>query len=281
MSPTNGDSIPAGVGLNVSARAQHPNGVGRIDIRVQGESQLADQARYTRSARSYTTNPRDVTFTAVARVPINAPLRGRITITATAIDVDRQPGSSPPVSVFVRNASTATPRVTQTVLPKSEYSDSVAVHATGDGITTIGLIIRDSTGAIIQRDTVQLPPPFNANVQANIALALPPTLQGRKLGITAFAVDQAGRTGYAVPITRGNSESDIATALIDSTHVVYGRTYPLPQQGIIGDVAVDAARGNVFLSNTAFNLLDVWQSSATGKGFAPNAIPVGSLPWGL
>src|SRR4029078_3584948 len=37
VSPTNGDSIPAGVGLSVGARAQHPNGVGRIDIRVQGE----------------------------------------------------------------------------------------------------------------------------------------------------------------------------------------------------------------------------------------------------
>ena len=63
------------------------------------------------------------------------------------------------------------------------------------------------------------------------------------------------------------------TALIDSTHVVYGRTYALPQQGVIGDIAVDAARGNVFLSNTAFNLLDVWQSSATAKGFAPNSDP--------
>jgi Bacterial Ig domain len=280
VAPTTGDSIPAGVGLNVSARAEHPNGVSRIDIRVQGEANWPTKFD-TSFSQVYTTNPRDITFSAVARVPLNAPLRGRITITATATDVDRQPGSASPVAVFVRSSGAAIPRVVQTVPPKSEYSDSVVVHATGEAITTVGLIIRDSTNAIIQRDTVQLPPPFNANVQATIALALPPTQQGKKLGITAFAVDQAGRTGYAVPATRGNSESDVNAAQLDSTLIVYGRTYALPQQGTIGDVAVDAARGNVFLSNTAFNLLDVWQSSSATKGFAASSIPVGSLPWGL
>jgi hypothetical protein len=280
VAPTNGDSIPAGVGLNVSARATHPSGVGRIDIRVQGEANWPTKFD-TSFSQVYTANPRDVTFAAVARVPINAPLRGRITVSATAVDVDRQPGSAAPVAVFVRAANTATPRVTQTVLPKSEYSDSVTVHATGDGITIVGLIIRDSTGAIIQRDTVKLAPPYNANVQSNIALGLAPTLQGKKLRITAFAVDQSGRTGYAVPTTRGTSEGDITLALVDTTNVVYGRTYALPQQGTIGDIAVDPVRGNVFLSNTAFNLLNVWQSSATTKGFATTSIPVGSLPWGL
>ena len=38
VSPTNGDSVPAGVGLSVGARSQSPNGVGRIDISVRGES---------------------------------------------------------------------------------------------------------------------------------------------------------------------------------------------------------------------------------------------------
>src|SRR5436190_11861111 len=38
VSPTNNDSIPAGVGLSVGAHAQHSDGVGRIDIRVQGEA---------------------------------------------------------------------------------------------------------------------------------------------------------------------------------------------------------------------------------------------------
>ena len=66
VSPTNGDSIPAGVGLNVAARAQHPNGVGRIDIRVQGEANWPTKLDTT-FTQVYTTSPRDITFIAVAK----------------------------------------------------------------------------------------------------------------------------------------------------------------------------------------------------------------------
>src|SRR4029079_2811620 len=112
VSPTNGDSIPAGVGLSVGARAQHPNGVGRIDIRVQGEKNWPTKLDTTFS-QVYDDSPRDITFNGVARIPIDAPLRGRVTVTATAVDVDRQPGSASPIAVFVRSASSAQPRVTQ------------------------------------------------------------------------------------------------------------------------------------------------------------------------
>src|SRR5262249_28446523 len=155
-------------------------------------------------------------------------IRGKLTITASAVDIDRQPGSATPVAAFVRPASAAQPRVQQTVSGKSEFTDSVLVKATGEGIAAIGLVIRDSTNKIIQIDTVKLTPPFNGNVQQNVALALPPSQQGRKLGITAFAIDQAGRVGYAVPATKGTPEGDINAAIVDSTLVVYGRTFALP-----------------------------------------------------
>ncbi len=280
LSPTNGDSVPAGVGLSVAARATHGDGVGRIDIRVKGETNWPTKLDTTLT-QVYTTSPRDITFSSVARIPLDAPVRGKITVTATAVDVNRQPGSATPVTVFVRNASSAQPRVTQTVLAKSEYLDSVAVHATGDGIALLGLIIRDSTNTIIKTDSLPLSSPYNANVQANVPLNLPITQQGKRLTITAFAVDQAGRVGYAVAATRGTPEANLANAIADSTRIVYGLTFALPHQGSIGDIAVDAARGHVFLSNTAFNLLEVWQSSATKKGFAANNVAVGSLPWGL
>jgi hypothetical protein len=280
ISPTNNDSIPAGVGLSVAAHAQHVDGVGRIDIRVQGESNWPTKLDTT-VTQVYTDAPRDITFSSVVRIPVNAPIRGRVTISASAVDVNRQPGSASPIAVFVRSASLAQPRVTQTVAAKNEFSDSVTVRATGDGIATLGLLIRDSVGTLVFSDTVRLSQPYNANVQQNVALGLPPALQGRRLGITAFAIDQAGRVGYAVPLSRSTPEANVANAVVDSTLIVYGRTFSLPHQGTIGDVVVDAARGNVFLSNTAFNLLEVWQSSVASKGFASTNIPVGSLPWGM
>jgi len=280
VSPSNNDSIPAGVGLSVAARAQHVDGVGRIDIHIQGEANWPTKFDTTLT-QVYTDAPRDITFSSVARIPANAPIRGRVTISAVAVDVNRQPGSASPIAVYVRSASLAQPRVTQTVATKNEYSDSVNVSATGDGIATLGLLIRDSIGTLVFSDTVRLSQPYNANVEQNVPLGLPPSFQGRRLGITAFAIDQAGRVGYAVTATRSTPEANFANALVDSTLIVFGRTFALPHQGIIGDIAVDAARGNVFLSNTAFNLLEVWQSSSGSKGFAPSNVPVGSLPWGM
>jgi hypothetical protein len=280
IAPTNGDSIPAGVGLSVSARATHPDGIAHVDIRVRGETSWPTKLDTTLT-QVYSNASRDVTFSGTVRIPIDAPVRSRVTITASAVDLNRQPGSAAPVAVYVRNANAAQPRVTQTVLLKSEYLDSVQVKATGDNITTLGLIIRDSIGNVIQRDSLRLSSPYTANAQASVPLALPPTYQGRRLGITAFAIDQAGRIGYAVPLTRANSEGNLANALVDSTLLVYGRTYPLPHAGNIGDITVDAARGHAFVSATAFNAIDVWQSSVSGKGFAPTSIPVGSLPWGM
>jgi hypothetical protein len=280
ITPAEGDSIPGGVSLSVTAHATSDQGVNRIDVRVHGETNWPTKFDTTIS-QIYFNGPRDVTFATVAKIPANAPVRGRITVTATATDVNREPGSASPVTAFVRSANASVPRVTQTVSPKSEFSDSVSVRATGDGITTVGLIIRDTTGAIVQTNTVPLPAPYNANVQANVALNLVPSLQGKRLGITAFAVDQAAKTGYAVSATQVGTEDNVALARVDSTLVVYGQTFALPHNGTVGDIAVDAGRGNVFLSNTSFNLLELWHSSATSKAFSPNGIAVGSLPWGL
>lgn len=280
VTPVTGDSIPAGTGLNVSARAQHPSGVGRIDIRVQGEANWKTKLD-TSFTQAYTTSPRDIAFSAIARIPVDAPVRGRITVTATAVNVDRQPGSSSPAVAFVRSSNAAIPRVTQTIPGKSEFLDSVTVRATGEAISAVGIVVRDSVGTIIKRDSIALSAPYTANVQVMIPLNLPPSQQGKKLGITGFARDQAGRVGYAVPTNRAGSEGELAAAQMDSTLVVHGRTFRLPQQGLIGDIAVDASRGNVFLSNTAFNLLNVWQQNGQGKGFAPTSIAVGSLPWGM
>jgi Bacterial Ig domain len=280
VAPSNGDSIPAGVGISVGARATSGNGVGRIDIRVQGETNWPTKLDTTVS-QVYSDGPRDVTFTGNARIPINAPIHGKITVTATSVDANRQPGSSPAVVAYVRSASSAQPRVVQTVAPKTEFADSIPVSATGDAITLLGVIVRDSLNNILQTDSLPLAPPFNANANAKVPLNLSRTLQGQRLGITAFAVDQQGRVGYAVPATVQAAQGNVALAVIDTTLLAYGRTYSLPQSGTIGDLVVDAARGNVFLSNTNFNQINVWQSSSSGKGFSTTPLAVGSLPWGM
>ena len=238
IAPNNADSIPAGVGLSVSARAQTGNGVSRIDIRVQGESNWPTKLDTTIS-QTYSNGPRDVTYATTAHIPATPDPAAR----SPSPRLDRWQ-SSPGSRRRGRPSSgqgAPQPRVTQVVLPKSEFTDSVTVNATGDAITALGVIVRDSSNNIIQTDSLPLSPPFNANAKASVPLNLSRSLQGKTLGITAFAVDQAGRIGYAVPVTRASSEGTLANALLDTTLVAYGRTYSLPRQGTIGDIAVTRA----------------------------------------
>jgi hypothetical protein len=107
---------------------------------------------------------------------------------------------------------------------------------------------------VIKRDSVRLSQPYPGNAVQSLAMeGLATTFQGKRIAITGFAVDQAGRTGYAVRPTQVNPEGNLANAWVDSTLVVYGRTYKLPRLGgSVGDIAIDRGHGNVLLSNTAF-----------------------------
>src|SRR5205814_1518482 len=135
------------------------------------------------------------------------------------------------------------------------------VGSGGQGITTVGLVITDAAGAEISTVSVPLPPPASANVRVGIPLGLPLSRQGQTVGITAFATDVAGRTGYAVRATVVGSESVKANGLIEPTEIVYGETFTMPIQGVVGDLVVDTLRGNVFLSNKSRNRLEVWANA--------------------
>lgn len=281
-SPVSGDSTPAGIGLSVIATADHPDGVARVTLHFQGEPSWPTKFD-TSVTITVAGAPRSVTVSAIGRVPIDAPVRGRITVTASAVSVTGRPGNSPSILVFVRNASSAQPLVTQKIDPRLELSDSVSVSARGDGIRAIGYVARDSAGAVLVRDSVLLPTPFAGNATATVSLAkLPITLRGRRIAVTGFAVDQSNRTGYAVVVGSLTPNGNLVGAFADSTLIVYGHTFPLPgarNAGLVGDLAWDAPRGNVILSNQIYNRLEVFHTSTST--FDPNGIAVGSFPWGL
>ncbi len=276
--PANGDSVPAGVGMTVALNATHAQGVAKLSFNVTGESNWPTKLDTTVSA-TYPPNSRDVTLTGIVRIPPDAPVRGRVTITGAGTDVNGQPGSAAPVSVIVRSGSNAEPLVTQSVLPRSEISDSITVNAKGDGIAMLGFVVLDSVGNQLKRDSVALASPYASNVQQNLPLALSTTWQGTKVFIYSFAKDQSGRTGYSVKSGITFPQSTQSAAYTDSILVAYGQTFPLPRDGVVGDIAVDPVHGNVFLSNTNYNLLEVWNNQT--QTFATNGVAVGALPWGM
>jgi hypothetical protein len=278
--PVNNDSVPRGILMAVSAHATSASGVSRITIRIQGEAawptQLNDSVRQVYPAGSF-----DVTLTGSALIPVDAPLRGRITVTASAVDVNGNPGTAAPVIVFVRALGTLPPRVFQTVPPKVEFSDFISVSATGDGITSVGRIIKDELGNVLDSMSITYTAPFLSNVIQLLPIGLSLVNQGQKINIISFATDNNVPPGVGFSMQAGTTIpiSAQANAFVDTSLVTFGRTFAFPRPGTITDLAVDELRGNVFLSNTNFNLLEVWANGP--KTFASGGIAVGALPWGL
>jgi hypothetical protein len=277
ISPVAGDSVQPGIALALQVQATHTEGVSRMTVRVQGEASWPTKLDTTITQTF--NSAKEANLEASVLIPQNAPGRGRITITPTATDVNRIPGSAVPVVVFVRATPAPAPRVTQEVPTRAEIRDTVIITASGDGIAVVGFIVRDSTGGLIRRDSIVYAAPYLSPRRAALSLALSPSEQGRRVTITSFAIDRTGRYGYSVPSGTSTPITVDSLAHRDSLLLVHGLTYKLLRPGIAGDLAVDAARGRVFVSNTNFNLLEVWRRDQTR--FTQNGVAVGALPWGL
>ena len=280
VTPTPNDSFPRGFAMQLGVQLQHNDGVASVAIRVQGEATWPTLLDTTIN-RTYPAGTRDITDTASILIPGDAPLRGRITINASAVDVNRNPGSATPVIVFVRAAGTVAPRVTQVVPARMEFTDFVTVSASGDGITAVGVIVKDSIGNVLSRDSVTFVAPFASNRVVQVPVGLSLIHQGQRVNVISFAWDNNApqRIGYSMPTGSTAAVTAESNAFVDTSLVAYGQTFPLPRDGIVGDLAVDLVRGNVFVSNTNFNLLEVWNN--TSKTFQSSGVAVGALPWGL
>ncbi len=278
VSPLPADSVQRGVALAMQVHAEDGEGVAEIIVDVKGETNWPTPLD-TSIAVQLAGSRRAVDTTISVLVPADAPRnpRGKITISARARDVNRDFGYAAPVVVFVRGTAPSAPLVTQVVPPRLEITDSILITASGDGIQHVGFIVRDSLGTVIAtRDSLT---DVGSPRRVSLGLNLDYRQQGRRVIVSSYAVDRNGLKGYSVPASVTLPQTDSARAFSDSVIVVHGRTFTLPRAGIAGDVAVDTVRQRVFVSNTGFNLLEVW--SAATDSFAPSGVKVGSFPWGL
>jgi len=281
ITPLPTTQVFAGGDMGVTAHATHVDGVSSITIKVQSQGAWPTAVNFS-STGSFPLGPKDTTWSGTVNIPLNAPVGGRLLFTASAIDVNGKPGSVASLTLLVKGQDTTPPLVTQVVSPRIELTDSVLVNSSGSSATaTIGVIVKDSVGTEIRRDSIPVPTPLN-NVSQYIHLPLTNAEQGRNLRISSFAIDKLGRKGYSVSSGTTTPQPNMAAAWTDTTVVVYGRTYPLPYGGVgtvVGDIAIDSVHGNVFVSNINNNRLEIWQNAT--KTFAAAGIPVGSEPWGL
>src|SRR3712207_5178876 len=117
------------------------------------------------TAAAYSGAPRQVDFNASVLVPANAPQgppRGCILMTPSATDVNQIPGSSLPQVAFIRASPPPPPLVRQQVPPRAEVIDTIVITASGDGIQTIGFVVKDTAGVEWRRSTLTFTAPFSS-----------------------------------------------------------------------------------------------------------------------
>jgi hypothetical protein len=277
LTPVIGDSATNGANLAVSLKGASVLGVTRLGFRMQSAPGWPTPIDTTIIV-NYASAVKSTTMQANILIPANAPPKGVLIITPISTDVNGQDGSSNPLMLAVRAGAPPAPTVLQQVGARIETKDTLFVTATGSTIVTVGFeAVDDATGALIKRDSIAVN--NNTPLPYTLLLNFAPTVQGKKVRIRSFAYDGGGRLGYSVRST-GVAQTGIVPA-VDTALVVYGRTYSLPvnRNGSIADLAIDQARGNVFLSNLNYGRLEVWNKSS--QSFDASGVAVGSQPWGL
>jgi hypothetical protein len=215
-------------------------------------------------------------------VPTSAPLGATFLVTPFAENREGLRGQGGAVTVRIVAAGTdqVPPLVNQTVPPRMETPDSLEIFARDtDGLVrTIGFIAKDQTGIVQHRVEITLPSPIQ-QVTRKIAFNGPTSLRGKTLFITAYAIDAAGHTGYAVPTGAAIPVSADSLGKRDPSVYAYGLTFGMPVGSLGADIAVDTARRTVYVSNINKNQLEAWTYSTTLSPLP--AVSVGAMPWGM
>jgi hypothetical protein len=215
-------------------------------------------------------------------VPASAPVGATFSIQPFAENREglRASGQQVTVRIVPAGSDEASPLVFQTVPPRMETPDSVEIFArdTDGFVRIVGFVARDQAGVIQHRRADTLAVPIQ-QVSRKLAFNAPTFLRGKTLFITAYAVDAAGHTGYAV--TTGASVPISADSLgkRDPSVYAYGLTYALPPNSLGADIAVDTVRRTVYVSNINRNQLEAWTYSSTLSPLP--SVSVGAMPWGM
>jgi hypothetical protein len=215
-------------------------------------------------------------------VPASAPIGATFSIQPFAENREglRASGQQVTVRIVPAGSDEAAPLVFQTVAPRMETPDSVEIFArdTDGFVRIIGFVARDQAGVIQHRRADTLAVPIQ-QVTRKLAFNAPTFLRGKTLFITAYAIDAAGHTGYAV--TTGASVPVTADSLgkRDASVYAYGLTYALPPNSLGADIAVDTVRRTVYVSNINRNQLEAWSYSSTLSPLP--SVSVGAMPWGM
>ena len=251
--------------------------------------------------RRYAGAPQLVRIDTVLNVPFG--VQGAVVFEAFALNRFLAVGNGDTATVQVVRQDTIrpTPSITAPVFPsRVELRDTLRVRvqaqddAFGSGITTVGIVVFDSTTAtpatftfIFQAPQQTVDHEFRIPVTALPGAA---TARVRSLRISAFTIDQSGNcaaigvTGTRVACTSTNPAAANVLGVSASTEVTGTRSSQVSATAgsAVGDMAVDPSRGLVYISNTQTNSIESYQWGTAASTLARTSRAfVGAAPKGI
>jgi DNA-binding beta-propeller fold protein YncE len=226
--------------------------------------------------------PRVDTILFRIRVPAGAEVGKTFAVMAFAENESGLRSFGAPVSVRVAaaGADVQAPLVQQSVPARMETPDSISISVRDpDGLVrVVGVLVRNAANALVYRSADTLAQPTQ-EIELRRPFGAPVSLRGQTLYITAYAIDAAGHTGYAIPpggtIAVASEEQGYRSQVV----YTYGLTYAMPPGSLGADIAVDTSRAAVYVSNVRQNKLEAWRYA--DKLVSLGSVTVGSQPWGM
>ena len=209
------------------------------------------------------------------------------------------------ITVTIQSAANdvTPPQVSHKIGPRVEVDDTIIVRAT-DSSAVAWIGFRVDTGAapgvLLKFDTVFVGAGNLTDVtrraSLNLGSVLPPGVLPHSIVVRGYACDAAAARNCSysnnttllpsAPVSgartsKGGSRPSMSPAgLIDTVIVVNGITVPLQGAGSIADAIYNANRRELYLTNPAFNRVDVFQVANT-TFVAGGITTAGGQPWGI
>jgi hypothetical protein len=203
------------------------------------------------------------------------------------------------VTVTIQSAANdvTPPQVAHKIGARVEVDDTVTVRATdASAISWIGFRVDTGAGVLLKFDTLDVSAGNLTDVtrraSLNLGTVLPPGVLPTSIIVRGYACDVAAarncsytNTTTLLPtapvLTSGALRPQLGPAgLIDTVIVVNGITVPLAGASSIKDAIYNANRRELYLTNPAFNRVDVFQVANT-TFVAGGITTAGGQPWGI
>ena len=302
VSPSAGAVASQGRSIPVEVRAIQNSGIAKVGFLVAPRSAVSNPTGPPNDSIVYLgVLPDTADYTDTLNVLAGT---GTFDIIGFAEDSAGRRGFSSVVTVTIQSAANdvTPPQVSHKIGPRVEVDDTVIVRATDpSAISIIGFRVDTGNAVLLKFDTLDVSvgnlTDVTRRASLNLGSVLPPGVLPHSIVVRGYACDRATparNCSYTnnttllptapvpppMPTSGPGRPQRSPGGLIDTVIVVNGITIALAGASSIQDAIYNANRRELYLTNPAFNRVDVFQVANTT--FVAGGIPTaGGQPWGI